>query len=140
MNFYNPSIILNEPHSCVFTNQEPSTASAAAYVDEAETVTDDIIHHIPTLPLCEDAPWSKVTTLLDLPSLISLNYHLPHELRREWRFLYSSSIHGSSFSTFLSHIQHKGPSVLLVRDTEGGVFGGFASESWHLGPNFIGEH
>ncbi|XP_011668260.1 MTOR-associated protein MEAK7 [Strongylocentrotus purpuratus] len=119
--------------------KDDGAASAAAYVDEADTITDDIIHHVPTLPLCKDAPWSKFTTLLDLPSLLTINYHLPHELRREWRFLYSSSIHGSSFSTFLAHIQNKGPTVLVVRDTDGKVFGGFGSESWHLGPNFIGN-
>ncbi|XP_054748961.2 MTOR-associated protein MEAK7-like [Lytechinus pictus] len=119
--------------------REDSMSSAAAYVDEAETITDDIIHHVPTLPLCKDAPWSKFTTLLDLPSLLTINYHLPHELRREWRFLYSSSIHGSSFSTFLAHIQNKGPSVIIVKDTDGRVFGGFGSESWQIGPNFIGN-
>ncbi|XP_071490061.1 MTOR-associated protein MEAK7-like [Diadema antillarum] len=119
--------------------RDTSTASAESYDDTADTVIDDVLHHVPTLPLCGGATKSKVTSLLDLPTLLTLNYHLPHELRREWRFLYSLAVHGSSFSTLLSHIQGKGPSIILIRDTEGRTFGGFASESWRLGPNFVGD-
>ena len=53
--------------------------------------------------------------------------------------LFSSSHHGESFSTLVGRIVGKGPTLLVVQDTGGHVFGGFAAQSWSIGPNFYGK-
>ena len=42
-------------------------------------------------------------------------------------------------STMLGSIVDKGPSLVVVRDTDGHVFGGYAPESWHCNGDFYGE-
>ena len=104
----------------------------------AETDTS-VLHHLPSLPACQGADWRKLTSQLDIPSLLVLNQGLPHHLRDQWRFLYSSGLHGASFATLLSHMTRRGPTVLLVRDSGGHLFGGFAADSWEIGPSFTGK-
>lgn len=59
----------------------------------------------------------------------ALHEFLPTHLRfRQWRLAYSPKVHGTSLSTFYRH--QDGPNVLVVRDAQGGLFGGFASEPW----------
>lgn len=60
------------------------------------------------------------------------------EYRTEWRFLFSSMLHGESFSTLLGKVLNKGPCVIFVQDEDGYLFGGFASASLQLSPNFVG--
>uniref|UniRef100_UPI00358F63A9 MTOR-associated protein MEAK7-like n=1 Tax=Myxine glutinosa TaxID=7769 RepID=UPI00358F63A9 len=105
------------------------------------------------LPYCEGIDWNDLdnrnddsgmarrrTFLLDLPSVLFLNSQLPSELRNRWRLLFSSALHGQSFSGLCSKIVDEGPSLLLLRDTDGYVFGGFASCSWELKPQFQGNN
>lgn len=40
-------------------------------------------------------------SVLDLNQLVFINSHLPQQYHREWRFLFSSEIHGESFSTLI---------------------------------------
>lgn len=91
------------------------------------------------LPLSSGANWSKVTTLLDLPAIWLLNNSLPPHLRVMWHLLFSSTLHGDSFSTLLGHVMKKGPTIIVVKDKDGYVFGGFASNSWDLKPKFTGS-
>ena len=53
--------------------------------------------------------------------------------------LFSSSQHGESFSTLVGRIVKQGPVLLVIRDTGGNVFGGFASQSWTISPEFTGN-
>ena len=48
-------------------------------------------------------------SLLDLNQLVFVNAHLPQQYQLEWRFLFSSEIHGESFSTLI------GENVCFVR-------------------------
>jgi len=48
----------------------------------------------------------------------------------DWSLLYSSRRHGSSLTRMLHSCQDQGPTVLAVRDTRGGTFGGFISTNW----------
>ncbi|XP_062317177.1 MTOR-associated protein MEAK7 [Osmerus eperlanus] len=93
----------------------------------------------PLLPPCQVAPWGKLRCLLDLPSLMFLTPQLPEGLSSPWRLLFSTQLHGESFSRVVGSCQRKGPSLLLVRDTKGHVFGGFASQSWEIKPQFQGD-
>ncbi len=91
------------------------------------------------LPRCVNTPWPKFGTLLDFPSLVYLNSHISDTIRHKWRLLFASSVHGENFSLLIKHVVSQGPSVILVQDTEGYLFGGFASEEWSVRPQFAGE-
>lgn len=43
-------------------------------------------------------------SLLDLNQLVFINAHLPQQYQLEWRFLFSSEIHGESFSTLIGEL------------------------------------
>ncbi|KAG9135692.1 hypothetical protein Leryth_002420 [Lithospermum erythrorhizon] len=57
----------------------------------------------------------------------------------EWKLLYHSSLHGLSFNTFLGNISHKGPTILIIKDKEGHVYGGYASQAWERHGDFYGD-
>ncbi|XP_060644449.2 MTOR-associated protein MEAK7 [Anolis sagrei] len=92
------------------------------------------------LPECRGMKGAGFVSLLDLPSVAYINSCLPSELRREWRLLFSSQLHGESFSQLCGHIVHKGPCLLVLRDADGYVFGGFSSCSWEVKPQFQGNN
>ncbi|XP_038381612.1 MTOR-associated protein MEAK7 isoform X2 [Canis lupus familiaris] len=78
-------------------------------------------------------------SVLDILSVIYINSHLPREQRHRWRLLFSSKLHGHSFTQLCGHITQQGPCVVLVEDHDGHVFGGFASCSWEVKPQFQGS-
>ena len=75
-----------------------------------------------------------------------INTNLLLEHRKDWRFLYSSQTHDRSLEVssslsflffilamsqeLMSRVLYKGPTVLVVKDTDGNVFGAHASTSW----------
>jgi hypothetical protein len=69
---------------------------------------------------------------------------LAPDLRAEWRLLFASSRHGASFSTLAGRITGGGdaaplaPTLLLVRDKGGALFGGVAHEPWQRSGKFYG--
>jgi hypothetical protein len=63
---------------------------------------------------------------------------LAPDLRREWRLLFGSARHGASFSTLLARLGDSAPTLLLVRDGEGAVFGGVAHSPWRRSGAFFG--
>ncbi|XP_010491177.1 PREDICTED: TLD domain-containing protein 1 [Camelina sativa] len=66
---------------------------------------------------------------------------LPHHELVEWKLLYHSSLHGQSFNTFLGHTSNTGmsASVLIIKDKEGCVYGGYASQPWERYSDFYGD-
>ncbi|KAG2262745.1 hypothetical protein Bca52824_069824 [Brassica carinata] len=66
---------------------------------------------------------------------------LPHHELEEWKLLYHSSLHGQSFNTFLGHTSNTGmsASVLIIKDREGCVYGGYASQPWERHSDFYGD-
>ena len=76
--------------------------------------------------------------LLSPPTLLMINSYLPAEVRGQLYPLFISQYHGQSFSTLCKGLVGSGPSLLVIRDTGGHVFGGFASVSWQFGPQFTG--
>ncbi|XP_046385388.1 MTOR-associated protein MEAK7 [Ischnura elegans] len=92
------------------------------------------------MPSCVSVPGHlQFESLLDATNVILLNSALPPEYRQEWHFLFSTSIHGESFSKMLGCITNKGPTLIIVSDTLGNVFGGFAPVCWDLGAKFYGD-
>ncbi|KAM6547684.1 hypothetical protein CsatB_019360 [Cannabis sativa] len=65
---------------------------------------------------------------------------LPQHELEEWKLLYHSSFNGLSFSTFLGHISNdEGPTVLIIKDKEGYIYGGYASQPWEKHGDFYGD-
>jgi hypothetical protein len=101
----------------------------------------EVLHssiHIPVITKSKTLP---VSTILDKNALIYINnYNLPKHLTSEWRLLFCNSLFGDSFSQLVGHIVNKGPSLIVVKDKDGFIFGGFASQGWELNPKFYGKY
>ncbi|XP_072950834.1 uncharacterized protein [Typha angustifolia] len=62
-----------------------------------------------------------------------------HEVR-EWKLLYHSALNGLSFNTFFGNISSDdGATVLIIKDTEGFIYGGYASQQWERHNDFYGD-
>ncbi|KAK7114459.1 MTOR-associated protein MEAK7-like [Littorina saxatilis] len=99
----------------------------------------DVVFLHPRIPQVCDTNWSKVKTILDLPSVLFLNANLRSELQGEWRLLFSNALHGDSFSQLAKILEGRGPTLLVLQDREGSIFGGFASHPWNINPKFYGD-
>ncbi|XP_054633810.1 MTOR-associated protein MEAK7 [Dunckerocampus dactyliophorus] len=95
--------------------------------------------HNNLLPPCKDAPWKELKCLLDIPTLMFLAPQLPDGHRAPWRLVFSTLLHGESFTRMVAGLTQCGPTLLLIKDTRGHVFGGFASLSWEVRPQFQGD-
>ncbi|XP_027060101.1 TLD domain-containing protein 1-like isoform X1 [Pocillopora damicornis] len=91
------------------------------------------------MPCKFEVDFNKVDSLLDIPSIILLNHHLPQSSQHQWRLLFSTQTHGESFSAFIHQITNQGPMIIVARDTGGHIFGGFASVSWSIKSHFVGD-
>lgn len=134
-------------------------ATAVAQFPGEENLTTSAEKDRSLVPVCRGLDLiPSYPSILDLNQIVFINAHLPQQYQLEWRFLFSSEIHGESFSTligewrtfdfcfvygygrcFLGRIVNQGPSVLIVEDQNGYTFGGFAPANWNLGPNFFGD-
>ncbi|KAM9607279.1 MTOR-associated protein MEAK7 isoform 1-T2 [Trichechus inunguis] len=81
----------------------------------------------------------EFASVLDVLSVIYIDAHLPREHRHRWHLLFSSELHGHSFSQLCGRITSQGPCVALLEDHDGHVFGGFASCTWEVKPQFQGD-
>ncbi|XP_019120451.2 MTOR-associated protein MEAK7 [Larimichthys crocea] len=91
------------------------------------------------LPPCRETPWKELKSLLDLPTLMFLAPQLPDSYSAPWRLVFSTRLHGESFTRMVAGLTKRGPTLLLIRDTKGHVFGGFASHAWEIKPQFQGD-
>ncbi|XP_062474318.1 MTOR-associated protein MEAK7 [Pezoporus occidentalis] len=98
--------------------------------------TKDILNLVPS---CKGIKGRGFVSLFDIPSIIYINSHLPAELQHKWQLLFSSRLHGESFSQLCAHIVNKGPCIMILKDLDGYIFGGFASHSWEVKPQFQGD-
>ncbi|EFJ52534.1 hypothetical protein VOLCADRAFT_116007 [Volvox carteri f. nagariensis] len=65
---------------------------------------------------------------------------LPPAQRVEWRLLFTSQRDGKSFSTFFGRLSAApGPTLLLLRDAEGALLGGYASQPWAKSGIYYGD-
>ncbi|XP_069676383.1 MTOR-associated protein MEAK7 [Periplaneta americana] len=78
-------------------------------------------------------------SIMKLSDVLFLNSFLPAALQMEWRFCFSTELHGLSFSKMLGLIINQGPCIIILRDKSNHVFGGFASDNFILSPEFHGD-
>lgn len=58
----------------------------------------------------------------------------------EWKLVYHSAFNGLSFNTFLGNISNdEGPTVLIIKDKQGYIYGGYASQPWDRHADFYGD-
>lgn len=57
----------------------------------------------------------------------------------DWILLYSSRKMGTSIKQFTERCLNRGPTLILIRDTFGRVFGSFASQDWKRNGQFFGD-
>ncbi|KAL0037976.1 hypothetical protein WJX79_008102 [Trebouxia sp. C0005] len=68
-----------------------------------------------------------------------LSSRLPPKQSAVWELLFHSNKHGQSFNTFMGKAAGKGPTLLLVKDKQGQLFGGYASEPWLKNGKYYGN-
>ncbi|KAK6643977.1 hypothetical protein RUM43_000242 [Polyplax serrata] len=78
-------------------------------------------------------------SILNLCKIMFLNSELPIDYQHKWRPLFSTEVHGESFSKLSGQILNQGPTLIIIKDKDGYVFGGFAPSSWSLSPIFSGD-
>lgn len=86
---------------------------------------------------------SRSRVFKDIASLAAVHALLPcHQQVNEWELLFCNHTHGSSLATFSRLCSHKGPNLILIEDTSGAIFGGYASAAWRAAAgsdgNFFG--
>jgi hypothetical protein len=69
----------------------------------------------------------------------ALRQCLPPEQQQEWRLLFTSQKHGMSFNTLIAKLGEATPTLLLVRDKAGHLFGGVASRPWQKRGSYYGD-
>lgn len=106
--------------------------------DLAETVPDGVVQ-MPLLPVLIGDGGEESS--LDATSAMYLNSFLPMECQQHWRQVFDTKQHGQSFATMLQKLEKVGgPSLLIVRDTDNYVFGGFASVPWEISSQYQGNN
>ncbi|KYQ91366.1 hypothetical protein DLAC_08320 [Tieghemostelium lacteum] len=70
------------------------------------------------------------STLVPMEDIKKLIQYLPclYQLN-DWVLLYKTEKHGISMNTLYSRTKEKGPCIIVIRDTDNNIFGGFISES-----------
>ncbi|XP_050228212.1 uncharacterized protein LOC126677570 [Mercurialis annua] len=65
---------------------------------------------------------------------------LPQPELEEWKLLYHSAFNGLSFNTFLGSVSNsEGPTILIIKDKEDCIYGGYASQPWDRHGDFYGD-
>ncbi|KAF9928644.1 hypothetical protein BGZ65_006156 [Modicella reniformis] len=54
------------------------------------------------------------------------------------RLLFSSKTSGASFSTLVQKIMFQGPTLVIMKDEDGHIFGAYADQDWEQKPKFYG--
>lgn len=93
--------------------------------DDEDARKDDPAPLIPTPNGFEDD-----CSILDNASILFLNTNILLELRKDWRFLYSTRTMDKDFGTFVDKLLYAGPTLIIIRSASGEVFGAFTSTSW----------
>eukprot|EP01117_Protostelium_nocturnum_P019502 TRINITY_DN846_c0_g1_i2.p1 TRINITY_DN846_c0_g1~~TRINITY_DN846_c0_g1_i2.p1 ORF type:complete len:977 (+),score=278.62 TRINITY_DN846_c0_g1_i2:170-3100(+) len=82
----------------------------------------------------------KESVLLTSDHREQLARRLPARYRlNDWKLAYSTQAHGISLKTFFGKTENAGANFIVIEDSRGWIFGGFASEAWRVEPRFYGN-
>jgi hypothetical protein len=105
-----------------------------------EFILNNILAHSFNLPhLQHNIGVPYKSSIFPLLSLLFLNFNIPNSYKDNWRPVFSIREDGESFSKFSGSIINRGPTLIIIKDDGGNIFGGFCSTSWKPGPNFVGS-
>eukprot|EP01111_Echinosteliopsis_oligospora_P016418 TRINITY_DN681_c0_g1_i3.p1 TRINITY_DN681_c0_g1~~TRINITY_DN681_c0_g1_i3.p1 ORF type:complete len:289 (-),score=79.99 TRINITY_DN681_c0_g1_i3:38-904(-) len=129
---YNPS----STSSSSYSTHPPSTS----YGETHATSSNPSAGNIPQLamPSGYNSHLLQACGTSDFGQILSA---LPSQAyRQKWTLLYGSTIHGLSFNRFTSHICAMGPTIVIIKDKGGNIFGGFVDHMWRdKHPRFYGS-
>ena len=107
--------------------------------DGEERNTENFLYPLKLPPITHGHNDNFSSLLLDRTLVMALNSYMPASVRGKLYPLFSSVKHGESFSAMCSRAIGKGPTLVIVKDTNGYIFGAFAAVSWKFGPQFFGK-
>lgn len=110
-----------------------------AVEDGEERNTENFLYPLKLPPITHGHNDNFSSLLLDRTLVMALNSFMPASVRGKLYPLFSNVKHGESFSAMCSRAIGKGPTLVIVKDTSGHVFGVFAAVSWKFGPQFFGK-
>ncbi|DBA04013.1 TPA: hypothetical protein N0F65_009360 [Lagenidium giganteum] len=80
------------------------------------------------------------SSILSLEHVAYLDHAMPVTCQLcRWSLLYSTEQHGSSLHTLLILAKNQSPTLLVIKDDHGNIFGGFASDEWHRAQQYYGN-
>mmetsp|Transcript_49482 Transcript_49482/g.119183 ORF Transcript_49482/g.119183 Transcript_49482/m.119183 type:complete len:205 (-) Transcript_49482:294-908(-) len=83
---------------------------------------------------------SDPPSVLSHQQLACVHRALPPRIRiRDWVLLYSTEQHGCSLRTAYNRCEGVGPTVLLVLDGQGSIFGAFSGDAWRVDKHYYGN-
>lgn len=129
-------------HKTIRSSQPPPEVASLVGLPVREETGSGLDTQRVLVPLHTSHPTQRgyvASLLLNPAALLMINSYLPTEVRGQLYPLFISVYHGQSFSTLCKGLVGSGPTVLVIRDTGGHVFGGFAAIPWQFGPQFIGN-
>lgn len=96
--------------------------------DTTDDDDDDRKDDVPLIP----APvgFKQDCSILDNASILFLNNKILLELRKSWRFLYSTKTNERDYVELSKSIQYEGPTLIIVKTTNETIIGAFAATSW----------
>ncbi|CAG8536202.1 5414_t:CDS:2 [Diversispora eburnea] len=78
--------------------------------------------------------------LLSPADYYMINSNLPPDCRTTIHtLLFSSARDGESWHAFINLLLYKGSTILVIKDKNGYIFGGFSYKDWELNPKFYGD-
>jgi len=79
--------------------------------------------------------------LLTPEDLFIIDLSIPSfHINDEWNQIYDDSTSGQNWTVFSNCIEDQGSTVIIVRDKNNNIFGGFASHEWDHKPKFYGDN
>jgi len=72
--------------------------------------------------------------LLQLGSHVTLSSRI-----KEWNCVFNIAKDGTSLRTFYTKLEKYCPTILVIKDTKGHVFGAYVSDTWKYSESFYGR-
>lgn len=87
------------------TTPAEKASNASHFAAEEAAIAVDSERDRSLVPYCKGLDLiPSYPSFLDLNQIVFVNAHLPQQYQLEWRFLFSSEIHGESFSTLIGTV------------------------------------
>uniref|UniRef100_H3HAP7 Oxidation resistance protein 1 n=1 Tax=Phytophthora ramorum TaxID=164328 RepID=H3HAP7_PHYRM len=114
----------------LWSELDPKAASFTRVITETEGIMNELLKKAPVTVNDMRMEWGEIRT--------RRLEEVEEEEEEEEEEQGGVEANGSSLETLLILAQKQSPTLLVVKDTEGNVFGGFASDEWHRAFHYYG--